>query len=179
MKVALVQTVLLFFVASASLSQTSTQPDLTTLEETVGKQFNELRAKAHLAPLAFRRDIRMRMEACSVALNGPDKHVEFDSQYALRKEKLWYSTDDPTKQNDTLATLAQIRTNYDHVAVGIWFSTTKTVPKDTFWVVVMPEQGAAREAFQSHFYVTDDFEYATVFDKHWKKRLPEICGSIK
>jgi hypothetical protein len=179
MKAALVQIVLLFVMTSGSLSQTSHQPDLNALEETVGKQFNELRAKADMRPLEFRRDIRIRMEACSVALNGPDRNVEFDSQYALRREKLWYLTGDPAKPNGDMANLAQVRTTNDHVAVGIWFGPTKGVSKDMFWVVVMPEPSGVHEAFWSHFCVTDDCEYQTVFDKYWKKRLPEICRTIK
>ena len=179
MKSALVQALLLLVLPLVSLGQTSSQPDLTALEETVGKQFNDLRAKADMRPLELRRDIRIRMEACSVALNGPDRNVEFDSQYALRREKLWYLTEDPAKPNHELANLAKVRTSNDHVAVGIWFGSTKDVSKDMFWVVVMPEPGGAHEAFMSHFCVTDACEYETVFDKYWKKRLPEICRSIK
>ena len=41
-----------------------------------------------------------------------------------------------------------------------------------YWVVVYPEHSAAHEAFWSHFYLTDDFEYQTIFDKSWRKRLP-------
>jgi hypothetical protein len=179
MKIALVQTLLLLVAPLASLGQTSTQPDLTALEESVGKQFNEVRTKADMRPLGLRSDIRIRMEACSVALNGPDRNVEFDSQYALRREKLWYLTEDPAKPSHDLANLAKVRTSNDHVAVGIWFGATKDASKAMFWVVVMPEPSGAHEAFMSHFCVTDACEYQTVFDKYWKKRLPEACRSIK
>jgi hypothetical protein len=162
-----------------AVGQTSPQTDLGALEANVAKQFNELRVKAGMSPLGFRRDIRMRMESCSVALNGPDKNVEFDSPYALRKDRLWYTTDDPAQQNDAIVNLAKIATNYGHIAVGIWFGRGKTVSKDTFWAVVVPEHSAAHEAFWSHFYLTDDFEYQTAFNKHWKERLPDVCRSIK
>src|SRR5580692_5170891 len=156
---------LVLFVTLGSLGQTSQTPDLAALEGNVAKQFTDLRAKAGMTLLELRRDIRMRMEACSVALNGPDNHVESESQYALAIEKLWYVTDDPTKQNDQLAKMATMRTGYDHVAVGIWFGATKAAPNGTYWVVVMPEHSAAHEGFWSHFYLTDDFEYQKTFSK--------------
>jgi len=75
--------------------------------------------------------------------------------------------------------LANEKTSYDHVPVGAWFAATQDHPSGIYWVVVYPEHSAAHEAFWSHFYLTDDFEYQTPFGKHWKQRLPQQCRSIQ
>lgn len=165
------QTMLMLIATGASFGQASQQRDLSALEERVAKQFNDLRAKSDIKPLKFRQDMRIRAEACSVQVKGPDPTVEFP-------RKFWYLTPDPNKPSDELVRMATEKTSYDHVGVGVWFATTEAYPSGMYWVVVYPEHGAAHEAFWSHFYLTDDFEYQTVFDKHWKQRLPQPCDSL-
>jgi hypothetical protein len=74
--------------------------------------------------------------------------------------------------------MAAEKTGFDHVAVGVWFAKTEKYPTGTYWVVVQPEYGAAHEAFWSHWYLTDAFEYQTIFDKSWRSDLPAQCTSI-
>ena len=162
-----------------SVGQTSQPPNLTALEENVAKQFNALRAKAGMKPLRFRRDIRTRMEACSVHTDGPDAIVERVSPNPKFSYKLWYSTPNPSEPSKDLAALAEREVAVDHVAVGVWFARTDAHPDGRYWVVVYPEHSASHEAFWSHFYLTDDFEYQTAFTKHWNEQLPRSCRSIK
>jgi len=175
----LVQTVLLLIVAATSLvGQTPQQPpDLTALEENVGKQFNELRVKSGLKPLKFRRDLRIRMEACSVETQGPDPKVEQPGT----KYKIWYLTTDPIEPPDDLARLVESskKTDRRHVAVGVWFATTGAYPNGAYWVVVYPEVSVAHEAFWTHFPLIDEGHYDNIFDKRWKKGLRERCRSLK
>jgi hypothetical protein len=169
----ILQIVLLLTMSAISLGQASQPPNLPILEGVVAKQFNDLRTKAGLNQLKFRRDIRLRMEACSVQVKGPGPKIEG------ARNVFWYLSADPTRANDDLVRLAGQKVTYDHVAVGVWFSRTEVYPSGMYWVVVSTEHGAAHEAFWSHFYLTDDFEYQTNFDKGWKKELPSNCGSIR
>jgi hypothetical protein len=178
-KGAVIKTVLLLVVVVASFGQTSHPPDLTALEENVAKQLNEVRTKAGMKPLRFRRDSRMRMEACSVQIKGPDPKVEHASRNGKFSYKFLYLSSNPIEPSDELAQLAGTRTTFDNVAVGVWFAVTETHPSGMYWVIVYPEHSSVHEGFWSHFYLTDDFEYQTVFDKHWKEQLPQRCRSIK
>jgi hypothetical protein len=163
------------------LGQTPQPSNLTALEENVAKQFNQLRVDAGLKPLTFRRDLRVRMEACSVQLNGPDSLVE----NVPWKRKQWYLAADPSKPDSELPqitaamTTARWQRGHDHVAVGVWFATTDAYPAGMYWVVVYPEHSEGYEGFWSHFYLTDGYQYMTRFDKYWKARLPQLCRSIK
>jgi hypothetical protein len=114
------------------------------------------------------------MEACSIHVKGPDPIVDI----AQQKRKFWYLAADPQEPNDELTRLAKAKTGYNHVGVGVWFARTQQYPSGMYWVVVYPEHSAAHEAFWSHFYLTDDFEYQTPFGKHWKQELPPQCRSI-
>lgn len=167
--------VLLLIFVACSFAQTSQPVDLTALEKHVAKHFNELREDSGLKPLKVRRDRRMRMEACSVQIKRPDPIVDI----AQQKRRFWYLTADPKKPSDELARLASAKTSDDHVGVGVWFATTEDHPSGMYWVVVYPEHSPAHEAFWSHFYLTDDFEYQTPFGKQWKQGLPQQCRSIQ
>ena len=72
MKRATIQILLLLCRDSHFRGPDITVAHLSALEENIATQFNELRVKAGLRPLTFRQDIRMRMEACSIQLSGPD-----------------------------------------------------------------------------------------------------------
>jgi hypothetical protein len=163
------------FLAGMLASAQAKEPDLGRLEDAVARQFNEIRLKSNLPALKIRRDLRLRMEACSVQIRGPDPKVE--EPYA--KQKSWYSISDPKVAAEELARIAQQKTDYDHVGVGVWFAATEAYPNGRYWVVVYPENSAAHEAVWSHFYLTDDFEYQTMFDKQWRKGLPERCRLAK
>lgn len=152
---------------ASSSAQASRPPDLTLIEKNIANQFNEVRKRAGLKVLKIRRDLRVRMAACSVQIKGPDPIVSS------------YLTADPETPNDALTRLAKINSNHDHVAVGVWFAATQRFPSGMYWVVVYDEDGAAKEAFWSHFYLTDAFEYETPFDKQWKRRLPQECRAIQ
>ena len=170
------RSILLGFLAMSLFASAQSQaPALDKVEESVAKQFNHIRQQSGLPPLRFRRDLRLRMEACSVETRGPDPKVENPQT----KYKIWYLTADPDEPTEDLARLARQRTDRDHVAVGIWFATTAAYPSGAYWIVVYPEHGAAHEAFWSHFYLSDDFEYQTIFDKSWMKRLPDRCRNLK
>ncbi len=132
-----------------------------------------------MKPLEFRRDIRARMEACSVQVNGPDPKVEYASPNHKFSYKYWYLSSNPNEPSDELAQLAGKRTTLTHVTVGVWFAKSEPYPDGMYWVVVYPEHSAVHEAFWSHFYLTDDFEYQTAFDKHWKEHIPQSCRSIR
>ena len=141
----------------------------------VARQFNGLRKQAGLSQLKVRRDLRVRKEACSVQVKGPDSLVDI-----LRQgRKFWYLTADPEKPNEELVHLAKEKAGDDHVAVGVWFATTQQYPSGMYWVVVYPEHSAIHEGLWSHFYLTDDFEYQTSFGKHWEKELPRQCRSVQ
>lgn len=165
---------LLYAAAVLAIGQSQLR-DLDKVEESVAKQFNDIRQKSGLPKLKFRRDLRVRMEACSIETRGPDPKVEQPGT----KHKIWYLASDPAKPTEELARLAGEKTDRHHVTVGVWFAATGTYPNGAYWVVVYPEHGAAHEAFWSHFYLTDDFEYQTIFDRLWKKRLPDRCRSLK
>lgn len=164
----------LILAASTALASAGTQPDLKPIEKTIATEFNRIRQQAGLNPLAVRDDRRVRMEACSVQVKGPDPFVDIEKQ----NRKFWYLTADPKNANDELVRLAKTKTSFDHVAVGAWFATTPQYPSGMYWIVVYPEHSAAHEAFWGHFYLTDDFEYETSFSNHWKQGLPSECRSI-
>lgn len=152
---------------ASSLAQASRPPDLTLIEKNIANQLTQVRKTAGLKALKIRRDLRMRMEACSIQIKGPDPIVA------------WYLTADPEKPNDALTRLAKSNSNHDHVAVGVWFAATQQYPSGMYWIVVYDEDGAAKEAFWSHFYLTDAFEYETYFNKQWKRGLPQECRAIQ
>jgi hypothetical protein len=157
----------------ASLGQSVTKhPDLGELEQNVVKQFNNLRVKSGLRPLKFRRDLRLRMEACAIEVKG---HAERE----VTGLKSWYLTANPAEGNGELEQLALQKTEFDHVSVGVWFARTEAYPSGWYWVVVLPEHSAVHEAVWSHFYLTDDFEYQTIFSKRWKANLPKECRTIQ
>ena len=166
---------LLVILLASSLAQTPQTSDLTAIENTIAKQFNELRQKAGLPPLKIRHDLRVRMEACSIQMKGPDGFVDIPQQ----GRKLWYLTAEPKKTNDELTRLAKLKTSDGHVGVGAWFAKTPQYPSGMYRVVVYPEHGAAHEVFWSHFYLTDEFEYQTSFGRRWKQNLPSQCKSIQ
>ncbi len=149
--------------------------DLSALEEHVAGEFNAVRKSWGLKPLPFRRDIRVRMEACSVAVNGPDSLVESRDGFL----KYWYVTGDPQAANPVIRQVAEEKNGKSSVAVGVWYAAKQEGKPDSYWVVVYPEDTAAREAFRRHFYLNDSFEYVTRFDKYWKKKLPEQCRKIR
>jgi len=165
---------LLLLFAVFSFAQGSPARDLVAIEADVAKQFDELRQNAGLQPLKVRRDLRVRMEACSVSIKGPDGTVEVPGS----KFKHWYMTPDPHGLNDELVRIANENTVNDHVAVGVWFATTEAYPSGMYWVVVNQEWSAAHEAFWGHFYLTDAFEYQSPWNKRWKKWIPRGCRSI-
>lgn len=148
--------------------------EIIALEEHLANEFNAARKSAGQKPLAFRKDIRVRMEACSVAQNGKDDLVE-----PPRRPKLWYVTLDPQVLSPNLKELAASEVKYSSVGVGVWYAVSEQYPAGAYWVVIYPEHSAAHEAFWSHFYLTDTFEYQTRFDKYWKKRLPPQCRDLK
>lgn len=165
----------LFLAANAFASDGSYVTNLGKSEEVVARQFNEMRRKLGLPALEFRRDLRIRMEACSVQTRGPDPKVERPGT----KYKIWYITSDPAKPTDDLEMLSREATDRRHVAVGVWFATTQEYPNGAYWVVVYPEVSVLHEAFWTHFPLIDEGYYDTIFDKAWKKRLPERCRSLK
>lgn len=152
---------------------------LSSLEEGVARRFNDARQSAGFKPLAFRKDRRVRMEACSVALRGPDIRVEGDIVNGRPLRKNWYVASDPQAAAAEISDIATYLTPYRSVGVGVWFARTAQFPDGAYWVVVYPEHSAAHEAFWGHFYLTDDFEYVTLFDRYWKKNLPQECRDIK
>jgi hypothetical protein len=81
------------------------------------------------------------------------------------KRKWWFLAANPSKPDSELARLAGTRTSYDDMAVGVWFATTDVYKAGMYWVVVHPEHSEAHEVFWGHFYLTDDLEYQTPFDK--------------
>lgn len=152
---------------ASSFAQASRPPDLTLIEKNIAYQFSEVRKKAGLKPLKIRRDVRLRKEACFIQIKGPDPTI-----YS-------YLTADPEKPNDELMRLARSNFSHDHIAVGVWFAATQQYPSGMYWVVVYDEDSGAKEAFWSHFYLTDAFEYETIFDKQWKRGLPQVCRAIQ
>jgi hypothetical protein len=158
-----------------SPAQRQVPTDIGSLEEQIAGQFNAARKSAGLKQLSFRRDIRIRMEACSVAVNGPDSIVD----QTWTKRKYWYSTADPRSSNPELTQIALQPADRHSVGVGVWYVADAKHPDGTYWVVVYPENSAVHEAFWGHFYLTDDFEYQTVFYESWKEKLPNECRSIK
>jgi hypothetical protein len=111
------------------------------------------------------------MEACAIEVKG----------HAVREVtglKSWYLTANPAEGNGELEQLALQKTEFDHVSVGVWFARTEAYPSGWYWVVVLPEHSAVHEAVWSHFYLTDDFEYQTIFSKRWKANLPKECRTI-
>ncbi len=171
----LIRVLSLAILIASSVAQRSSPSDLTALEDHVFKEFNRLRSKGSLKPLKVRRDLRVRMEACSIQARGTDRLVEARSE----KRKSSYITADPKEPNPELTRVANIVTNRDHVAVGVWFAKTQEYPSGMYWVLIYPEHSAAHEAFWKHFYLTDDFEYATAFDKHWERALPPQCRAVR
>jgi hypothetical protein len=166
---------LLLTLGVASYASDPAPLELGKLETAVANQYNDLRIKAGLKPLKVRDDIRVRMEACAVEVHGPDPMV----QWVNASRKNWYMAADPLQPSDELSLLANEKTGYDHISVGVWFAKTDKYPSGMYWIVVWPEYGAAHEAFWSHWYLTDTFEYQTGFDKHWRSHLPVQCASIK
>lgn len=171
---------LLCFSGSVASSQSKpaeprTPQDLSALEEHLAGEFNSVRKSWGLKPLPFRKDTRVRMEACSVAVNGPDSIVESRDGY----RKYWYVTRDPQAGNSVIKQVAEEKNGKSTVAVGVWYAAKQEGEPGEYWVVIYPEDTAAQEGFRRHFYLTDSFEYATRFDKYWKKKLPEQCRNIK
>lgn len=156
-------------------AETRTSQDLSALEEHLAGEFNAVRKSWGLKPLPFRTDIRVRMEACSVAVNGPDSIVESRDGY----RKYWYVTRDPQAANPVIKQVAEEKNGKSAVAVGVWYAAKQEGGPGDYWVVIYPEDTAAHEAFRRHFYLTDSFGYMTGFDKYWKKKLPEQCRNIK
>ncbi len=164
-----------FLAMSLFASAQPQSPDLGKVEENVARQFNDIRQKSGLKTLKFRRDLRIRMEACAVETRGPDPKVENPQT----KYKIWYLTTDPTEPTPELSRLAHQRTERHHVAVGVWFATTESYPHGAYWVVVYPEVNIVHEAFWTHFPLIDEGYYDNIFDRTWKKRLPDGCRNLK
>ncbi len=153
----------------------ATPPDLNSIEENIAKKFNDLRQKRGLKPLAFRKDIRLRMEACSTAFSKPAYYIDAPTIH----RRLWYSTQAPTVDYSELERISYIETQRDHFGVGAWFLIDDKHPHGTYWIIVYPEHSASSEWLRRRFYLTDDFEYVTPFDKSWRRRLPQQCQQIK
>jgi hypothetical protein len=162
-------------------SNSSVSPSLSFLEKHIASEFNLLRTSAGLKPLHFRNDKRVRMEACSVAENGPDLWVEREPSGRQDKNmhRYWYTTTDPMAVTPELLQIASFPVSNDSVAVGVYLLQSTEQSKRAYWVVVYPEHSALHEAFWGHFYLTDSFEYETAWSGEWKQHLPKQCRKPK
>ncbi|SRR6266849_353802 len=149
--------------------------ELAALEEHFARVLNSARKEAGLKALAFRKDIRVRKEACSIAEKGADNIM--GAQRTGRN--YWDVVIDPKALESEIKRIATAPTAYDNVSVGVWYASNVQYPSGAYWVLIYPEHSAAYEAFRGHFYLTDSFEYVTRFDKNWKKRLPPTCRDFK
>jgi hypothetical protein len=149
--------------------------ELAALEEHYANVLNSGRTEAGLKALAFRNDVRVRQEACSVAEKGADGIVG-----AQRTgDNYWDVVLDPKALDSEIKRIATAPTAYDHVSVGVWYAASAQYPAGAYLVLIYPEHSAAYEAFWGHFYLTDSFQHITRFDKYWKKRLPPTCRDLK
>jgi hypothetical protein len=145
------------------------------LEEHFANILNSGRKEAGLKALPFRKDIRVRQEACSIAEKGADRVVG-----ARRMgDNYWDVVPDPRALDSEIKRIATAPTAYDNVSVGVWYAANAQYPAGAYWVLIYPEHSAAYEAFWGHFYLTDSFQHITRFDKYWKKRLPPTCHDLK
>jgi hypothetical protein len=149
--------------------------ELAALEEHFANILNSGRKEAGLKALPFRKDIRVRQEACSIAEKGADRVVG-----ARRMgDNYWDVVPDPRALDSEIKRIATAPTAYDNVSVGVWYAANAQYPAGAYWVLIYPEHSAAYEAFWGHFYLTDSFQHTTRFDKYWKKRLPPTCHDLK
>jgi hypothetical protein len=117
------------------------------LEEHYANVLNSGRTEAGLKALAFRNDVRVRQEACSVAEKGADGIVG-----AQRTgDNYWDVVLDPKALDSEIKRIATAPTAYNHVSVGVWYAASAQYPAGAYLVLIYPEHSAAYEAFWGHF----------------------------
>ncbi len=171
-------TALLFVPASWAQQSAKKNPDekaLRTVEDTLAKQFVELRKKANLRPLIrIRRRLELAQLACTAAVQGKPSPLLFVSNIHNLTS---YRTDTP-ENDETLRKVALFDAKLpapaiQRFSIAAWPPNATDSRPGAYWVTVGLFVSGGAEFFADHF--TD----GAFYKNDWKEFVSPECRDVK
>ena len=148
---------------------------LMTVEDTLAKQFVELRKKANLRPLIrIRHRVELAQLACTAAVEGkPSPVLSVSDIYNMASYRAVTVENDETLKKVALFDAKLANSSIQRFSIAIWPSNGTDSNPGAYWVTVALFVSGGAEFFADHF--TD----GAFFKNDWKKFVSAQCRNVK